>query len=247
MRTRFLTEDINNIGFYLDATKTTLKVKYYFIDDNTKEEIEKEVILNLSELQSRRDWKSGSVISLMFNYLSKEYVGLDNIIANSYSSKRLTTFNSDGLLRPIHLILPFESADFSEIGVQVINQKNFRFTAIGDYAGNFIELPYSQTEKLKQVRDFIPKISIEGPAKLAANTASVYTVTAKSKNTFITKPLTVYLEVSAGYISKNKLTLINGKGTFTLRALDLEAGGNSEIKVGFRYLSNKANMIVEIT
>ena len=63
--------------------------------------------------------------------------------------------------------------------------------------------------------------------------------TKEAVNSYVyNKDVTVYLKTDSGYISKNKINLINGKGEFYFRALDLQIDDEAEIKIGFKTFSN---------
>ena len=63
--------------------------------------------------------------------------------------------------------------------------------------------------------------------------------TKEAVNSYVyNKDVTVYIKTDSGYISKNKINLINGKGEFYFRALDLQIDDEAEIKIGFKTFSN---------
>ena len=63
--------------------------------------------------------------------------------------------------------------------------------------------------------------------------------TKEAVNSYVyNKDVTVYIKTDSGYISKNKINLINGKGEFYFRALDLQIDDEVEIKIGFKTFSN---------
>jgi len=67
-------------------------------------------------------------------------------------------------------------------------------------------------------------------------------------NSFIlNKNVDVYIKTDSGYLSKNKVNLVNGKGNFYFRALDLSIGDIVNLKVGFKTFSNVISHQIKIT
>lgn len=67
-------------------------------------------------------------------------------------------------------------------------------------------------------------------------------------NSFIlNKTVEVYIKTDSGYLSKNKVNLVNGKGNFYFRALDLSIGDIVNLKVGFKTFSNVISHQIKIT
>ena len=67
-------------------------------------------------------------------------------------------------------------------------------------------------------------------------------------NSFIlNKNVDIYIKTDSGYLSKNKVNLVNGKGNFYFRALDLSIGDIVNLKVGFKTFSNVISHQIKIT
>jgi hypothetical protein len=49
-----------------------------------------------------------------------------------------------------------------------------------------------------------------------------------------------------GYLGKNKIELINGKGSFYFRALDLEVDDEVKLKIGFKTFSNVTEQNIKV-
>lgn len=62
----------------------------------------------------------------------------------------------------------------------------------------------------------------------------------------VNKDLDLYISVSGGYLNKHKISVKNGIGYFNFRALDLEAGDEVVIKIGFKAFSNVASRKIKI-
>lgn len=221
--------------------------------DNYREELvalpTQTIVLLLSDLQNLSNWNSGSVISIICDAASKEFKGFINDTAESFPSRRAgqtSAINNRDSLSLIRLMLPFDDADFSEIGIQVIQKKGHEFNVSGEVAFTFTDYPDSGEERRKQFREFIPVITIEGPNTVQVSEAQPFTFIAKQNGSFLTKPLTIYTKATAGYLSKEKITLKNGKGTVSLRALDLEKGDTIDLKAGFKYLSSRVKKTIEV-
>ena len=71
--------------------------------------------------------------------------------------------------------------------------------------------------------------------------------TKEAVNSYVyNKDVTVYIKTDSGYISKNKINLINGKGEFYFRALDLQIDDEAEIKIGFKTFSNVLSHTIKV-
>ena len=57
---------------------------------------------------------------------------------------------------------------------------------------------------------------------------------------------TAFVSTTAGYISKQRVTLNNGKGRFKWMPLGLDSGDQATVQVGFRLFSGIASMTVEV-
>jgi hypothetical protein len=62
----------------------------------------------------------------------------------------------------------------------------------------------------------------------------------------IQKDIDFYVSANAGYLSKRKCNVKNGRGRFLYRALDLEVGDDVEIKIGFKSFSNISNLKLKV-
>lgn len=270
MRSRFITDSERYaINLSLDIKKDLLKISYTIYElkgiqeqikdkngniiDNYREEWvispEKTVTISIEQLQALKNWKSGCLIGVAFDLATKEFKGFENSTAESFPFKRDadTDVTLSGMhFTPIRFAVPFEEADFTELGIQVIQQEGREFKVTGEAAGTFKDFKDSGTERRNQFRTFLPVITIEGPSSLNMSEFGLFTIIAKQNNNLLSKPLIIYTETDAGYLSKNKVTLINGKGTVSVRALDLVQGDTIELKAGFKYLSNRAYKNIQV-
>lgn len=62
----------------------------------------------------------------------------------------------------------------------------------------------------------------------------------------IQKDIDFYVSTNAGYLSKRKCPIKNGRGRFLFRALDLEVGDEVEIKIGFKSFSNISSLKLKV-
>jgi len=62
----------------------------------------------------------------------------------------------------------------------------------------------------------------------------------------IQKDIDFYVSTNAGYLSKRKCPIKNGRGRFLFRALDLEVGDEVEIKIGFKSFSNISSLNLKV-
>jgi len=62
----------------------------------------------------------------------------------------------------------------------------------------------------------------------------------------IQKDIDFYVSTNAGYLSKRKCPIKNGRGRFLFRALDLEVGDDVEIKIGFKSFSNISSLKLKV-
>lgn len=63
----------------------------------------------------------------------------------------------------------------------------------------------------------------------------------------LNRSTTLYLEATGGYIPKSRVPLTQGRGTFKVRALDLQAGDVFKVKVGFRTLTGMLDVNFEVS
>lgn len=258
MRSRIITSGRQyGINLDLSITPTEIKIVYSIM---VKQAIEgeldpekwpdvpgkqHELVLDIYSLRKKRDWKPGSTFILTFDYELGTYIGMVNGTAESYSARRdpsnLVSVREH--ITPIRLIIPFADADFSDIGIQVVQNASAYFESnepFVKYVSDNINLYHAQ------VREFLPHLTIIGPDEIKAGAIATYRVEATRFGKLMTQPLTVYPESTAGYLPKHRFELVAGSGEFKLRALDLEAGDSVELKMGLRYNASKATKIVEI-
>lgn len=62
----------------------------------------------------------------------------------------------------------------------------------------------------------------------------------------LNKDVSVYVKSNMGYLGKNKIELINGKGSFYFRALDLEVDDEVKLKIGFKTFSNVTEQNIKV-
>jgi hypothetical protein len=60
------------------------------------------------------------------------------------------------------------------------------------------------------------------------------------------KDVSVYIKSNMGYLGKNKIELIDGKGSFYFRALDLEVDDEIKLKIGFKTFSNVTEQNIKV-
>lgn len=258
MRSRIITSGRQyGVNFDLNISPTELKIIYSIM---IKQAIEGELdpakwpevpgtqhtlIFDIFSLRKKRDWKAGSTFILYFDYELGRYIGMLNSTAESYSARRDPT-NLVGVrehITPMRLILPFDDADFSDIGIQVIQNASAYFESnepFVKYVSDNINFDYAQ------IREFLPRITITGSDKIKSGGLETYQIEAMRFGKLMPQALTVYLESTAGYLPKTRLELVEGLGAFKFRAMDLDAGDVAELKLGLRYLSSKATKTVEI-
>lgn len=218
-------------------------IKTELVSETTEQQT---AVLTLKDLQARRDWKSGSVYSVIFDSMNCGFVGLVNDTAESYSSRRggvtPVRMMPPGFIAPVRLALPFENADFSSIGIQVIQGESTRFSS----NEKFDQISTDDPDVRRQyIREYFPVLELQGPDEVPSGELAMFTVTA-AKNGNPVYPLHIYFQVSGGYMPKERVELAGPTGTFRFRAMDLAPGDEVEIKAGFRYLTSRVRKTVRI-
>lgn len=97
----------------------------------------------------------------------------------------------------------------------------------------------------------IPYVILDGPSLLQPNEVGIIHVTlsttaASDGITLYDYDTDLYVKTNNGYLAKSKIKLINGKGQFKIRALDLDSNDLMEIKAGFKHFSNWTTKIIKV-
>ena len=109
--------------------------------------------------------------------------------------------------------------------------------------------PALDTEQLYGMKALLPSLRLIGPDTIAAGQTGSYLVEMFSRNTDTLVDDTdaqVYLESSAGYLPRRRVTISGGSASFPLLALGLNAGDRIKLKVGWRNYSGADEKIVTI-
>lgn len=252
MRSRQIVTHHPRLDLSVDITEHELKLRWALVDDGALDSDSTKVEwtdkkFTVSQFNSRRDWKAGSTFLILLDQYSGRYVGIMNGSAETYAARKepkdMVRFVPREYFCPIQVTVPFETANFVQMGYQVFQSAESLFRSNDAFAVCESDIPYlSRT----QVRDFLPKLQVSGPGTVKEGELTSFDVYATSFGTALTEPLTVYLSATAGYLPKDRLTLLNGSGKFQWRALDLSAGDTGELRVGFRFLSSRATHDIEV-
>jgi hypothetical protein len=119
-------------------------------------------------------------------------------------------------------------------------------------AGYWADRPYTQhcspAKFHKWIIGFIPSLKITSAPRLvrAGEVAELeVTVVDRGRGTLMKQAATVYLETTAGYLPRTRV-IANPTATFKVRALDLEAGDEIKVKVGFSNYPGADEAIIKV-
>lgn len=109
--------------------------------------------------------------------------------------------------------------------------------------------PPPDHEQLYGMKALLPSLRLTGPDTIPAGAAADYTVEIYSRNTDTLVDDTetqIYLEATAGYLPRRRVTVGTGTASFPLLALGLTAGDRIKLKVGWRNFSGVDEKFVTI-
>lgn len=92
---------------------------------------------------------------------------------------------------------------------------------------------------------FLPELTISGSDYINANETIELTLTSKHNGKLTDRDIVYYLESSAGYLNKRKIT-VNGSSTFKVKALELAPGDIIEIKAGYKFRSKVTSKTITV-
>lgn len=136
------------------------------------------------------------------------------------------------------LTVPHVGATFADCGITVICDKRLPLITENE------TVAYNPDEHMHKT---FPVIQIEGAGEVAHDGFVALTISAKTTEGGVyPHPLEVYLEVTAGYLPKQRIE-VNGSATCKVYALGLDAGDSIKLKAGFRFYSGKAEALIKVT
>ena len=183
-----------------------------------------------ADLVERWEVQDYSCVVFPFTKDSTPQIGYPH---NRYSETVSTKRDTDATQRyqehaALHLFVPFV-ADPSTWALHVITHPDCPLL----YSGTVTEM--ARPDALRQA---MPTLALSGDATVpAGGYASVTAQLRDAAGVPLAKTTTLYLEETGGYLTRRRLPLVNGTGSFKVGAIGLDAGETFKVKAGFRLYS----------
>lgn len=133
----------------------------------------------------------------------------------------------------MHFYVPHKAATASECALHLIIQDGFYPIVTGSTP---VEQPVAST-----VAQVMPTLSMPTNATVTHDQFVSIPVSSNSNAT-----LTVHMETTSGYITHQRIQVVNGSGSIKVGALGLDVGEKFKVKAGFRYFPGVTETIVEV-
>lgn len=109
------------------------------------------------------------------------------------------------------------------------------------------QLTIAEVSKRKADGEVFPDLTISAPTTAYSSNGIEATVTCSWRNGGnVPDGEEVFIETSAGYVSKQRAKLVNGQAKFKFIPLGLESGDVAKIQVGFRLFTGLAEAEIEV-
>lgn len=165
-----------------------------------------------------------------------------NKFIDSYQLK--TTLKRDcdiaGATLVAHVFKPFPTATLSQCKIIMHYKTN---------EGFHCNVEATEHSGISVGDEYKPKIVVSAANTIAADASMTITVNVVDPET--DQPLSdmarsVYIETTAGYINKQRLSVNQNGATMKLRATDLEVGDLIKVKFGWRHISGMVEKIITV-
>jgi len=143
----------------------------------------------------------------------------------------------------LQIYVPFATCDFTSCSFSIALHPDYGMIGNLD-PGRKVTL----ADVLKGAPGAFPNLGISGPVEVKADGGALLTLSLKtSRGTLIRDAAPqVFLEQTAGYLSKHRLVPQDGKARFRIMALGLDAGDSIKVKAGFRHYSGLAEHTLRV-
>jgi hypothetical protein len=145
---------------------------------------------------------------------------------------------------PVSLMIymPFKGMKLTECSM------TFKFNKGLGYSSNVQFENTSEWDYLSHFDEAMPKFEVtSGGGQIpAGEMRTVQLRMVDDAGNTVSKNCTVFLESTGGYLPKNRVNLVNGVGSFKVRALDMEAGDTFKVKAGFRTFTGMLDISFEV-
>lgn len=202
-----------------------------------------ESVLDRTAMLGAREWESHTTWLFLTNRI-RGFTPFNATIETAASKARSPRYTQT-IERTcvLQVWTPLESSDI--LGSTV----SLSYDPQHGYASNIplAEVPNEAVTQQSYNAKFVPKLFISGPTTIVKDGVADYIVTMKdSDGAVVAEEAEIYLEVTAGYLPKQRCVITTGTGTFKVRALDLQPGDVIKVKAGFRHVSGIAEQTVTV-
>lgn len=216
------------------------------------DEIEHQEVIDLNIFKNMPDFHDHSAfciyrpVGIRADWVSAAHKQPVNLFAMTVGSKMSGPQfhdNVSGLHPLMNILVPFKNSPLSDWHIGVNTFSPDLVTTHGD-------LEKEECSGLDVVRNtHLPKVwfSSKSVPCQKEQSISVDFFIGDSDGNPIQGDAEVFLDVTGGSLNKYRAQTVNGTGSVTFRALDLEAGDVVKIKCGFKYFTGTDDCLVSIT